>query len=860
MMEWNEYISYLLSVGESFDNLSISLDEGNTETEIPPIIKTSIYMLDKMVEGQGRLNILVLPEKFQSIFIFILMKLFHNISTGKIKSNYDPTGFLPGEKLKVGNAVVEYLGITENDGKAYMSIRLADLNYCSAPLSNLPIFQKVSTKRRLSPYVKYATARRKALESLNEDYSGSKKLIFAADMKTHMDSSVFAVTTVTGIKEQLGRCRIDDKKVTDIFYIGQTDYEGKICNISPGQMSGIPAIVLAPDLYSVNTALEKGNPIQSIIIDGSNTNALLDQLDALDELIRMHIPIVCITDVANSFDLEFMSVRGFNIWRWDKNTITPQLYDAVPLSSDKKIKNYVQQSVIYMKADGTEIGESMKILSFHRKETENQSLQMMRVFEKLNSLTFTALRNTIPMTSSDMEVANIVLNDCQQIVEKESDYISEIMADDYLKVIQLLRTVYSPGFVFKKNEMLQMYLEEHKTENVYLIIPEKDSKAQVQSYWTTWCMRHFIKGHVKVMYPSEYYLWPSRESDTTIVCGWLKRVIMRKIIFGFNTTNYIVMLYDCEYRWKNHDARRWSRALESSGNKDIIEKSFSTDMIKISTIRYDNKPSLSETPDIPDELGEIELILRENKYRQFIKGGNHSGSEKVGALPVNFVGDYLAFYRTTHKVISATKVILYDIEKIETKFPSELMVGDFIVVREADKDIIRELADIALKNSGKEHLREFASKWREALKIKLLSCTLEEFCEKMREAGCDKGNPTIRRWIEDDDVIAPRSRKDLQILAELTGNQELLGTLDSVYEAAQDVRSAHVLAGRKLSEQLKLTLAQELKKYDDLDPSNIWEPIEMEIDGIGNVKVLKIVDIGTEIQVDSADTNRLIEM
>lgn len=108
-MEWNEYISYLLSSDNYLDSLFISLDEGQTETEIPPIIKSSIFMLDKMIEKQGRLNVLVFPEKVQSIFIFTLMKLFHNISSGKIRSNYDPTGFTPGEKLKVGNAVVEYL-------------------------------------------------------------------------------------------------------------------------------------------------------------------------------------------------------------------------------------------------------------------------------------------------------------------------------------------------------------------------------------------------------------------------------------------------------------------------------------------------------------------------------------------------------------------------------------------------------------------------------------------------------------------------------------------------------------------------------------------------------------------------------
>ena len=58
---------------------------------------------------------------------------------------------------------------------------------------------------------------------------------------------------------------------------------------------------------------------------------------------------------------------------------------------------------------------------------------------------------------------------------------------------------------------------------------------------------------------------------------------------------------------------------------------------------------------------------------------------------------------------------------------------------------------------------------------------------------------------------------------------------------------------------MKLTLANELKKYEDIDPFNFWNPIDMDIEGIGSVKILKIIDIGSEVEVESTDTNRLIE-
>ncbi len=857
-MEWKEYISYLLSTGKNLDNLSISLDEGHTVTEVPPIIRTSISMLDKMIEKQGRLNVLVFPEKDQSVFIFTLMKLFHNISSGKIRSNYDPTGFLPGEKLKVGNAIVEYRGMTEKNGEPYLSIKLADLNSSTAPLSICPIFQKVSTKRKLSKYKQYAEARKKAELALNQESSVNEKLLLAETMKTHMDSSVFAMTSVLSVKEKISKCHIEGKKITDIFYIAQTDYEGKIRNISPGQMTGIPAIVFSSDLYSINEAVEQKNPVQSIIIDISNTNVFLDQLDALDELIRLNVPIVCITDVADSFEMEPLIARGFNVWRWDKDSITDQLYDAVPIASDKKIGNCAKQNITYLKTDGGEISEAMKLLVRHRKETEEQSSQMMKLFERLNRLTFSALRAIVPLSDIGVELARRNLDECQSILNQEADYISEQAFCDYEAVINNLRKIYSHGYSLKKEEMLKKYLQEHNTENICLVIPEREPQTQIQEYWSAWCRQHFIKANVRVLTPTEYYAWPRDFSDVTVICGWLKRIVMRKVIFSFNTSRYVVLLYDYENRWRNHEAHRWTKALDNSGNKNIIEKSFSSDKIAVSTVRYDERIQPDDTLETDDELGEIELILKENKYRQYLNGGSHSSSDTVAAIPINFVGGYLAFYRTGHTVVSATKIILLGAEKIEPVLASDLKVGDFIVVRESDRDLVREIADVVLENSGKGHLRELASKWREALNIELVFCTLDDLCEKIKNAGCDKGIPTIKRWIEDESVIAPREKDDLRILAKVTENETLFELLDQIFDAAKEVRNAHVLAGRKLSEQLKRTLGKELKKFGDIDPFNFWEPIDMDVEGIGNVKILKIIDIGAEIQLDPADTNRLI--
>lgn len=74
MLEWHDYIQRLLTQESSFDGITMSIGTGEN-VEVPPIIKASILMLDRMQKCQGKRNILVFPERVQSIFIFTLSKL-----------------------------------------------------------------------------------------------------------------------------------------------------------------------------------------------------------------------------------------------------------------------------------------------------------------------------------------------------------------------------------------------------------------------------------------------------------------------------------------------------------------------------------------------------------------------------------------------------------------------------------------------------------------------------------------------------------------------------------------------------------------------------------------------------------------
>ena len=491
---------------------------------------------------------------------------------------------------------------------------------------------------------------------------------------------------------------------------------------------------------------------------------------------------------------------------------------------------------------------------------QDASAQMMKIFDKLFSQAFAALWETVPIDEIQRNQVRTSLDECSLLLSREKVFLAEKTFEDFSSIISCLKKVYTRDYVLPKHEMLTQLLKTNQHQSVALVVPERCDKNRIQTYWQKWCQDNGLTTMLQTFYPAEYYLVPCDQFGCTVVVGWLKRAIMRKILYSFNTQTYTVLLYDYEKRWRNYTTAKWSAALDNTQNRKTIERSFTTDTLQVSTKRF-MKPEV-KAQEVPkeDELSEIELVLRENKYRQYVaSGGQKAANETTEAIPVNYVGGFLAFYRTGHKVISASSIIEQDADKIEMKLPAELKMGDFVVVRETDHDLVKEIADVILARTGKTGFRELSSKWKEALAIERLFYSAEEIYEKLQKAGCTRGYQAVRSWITDDDMIAPQSKQDLEHIAVVTGSGVLKEKLDQVYDAAQTVKAAHIQAGRELSRQLRNRVASALKECGDIDPFNIWDPIEMQVDDVGLVRILKIIDIGTPVIVDIADTNRLID-
>lgn len=851
MFAWDEYVEQLIKTPTVLDNINLSIN-GQTMS-ISPIVKASIQMLENMIAAEGPYNIFVLPEMKCLGFEFVLSKVIFNIMAGKIQMSYDPKDFVPGQRLKYKGCVMEFDHIETTNGRECIFVRFADLKY-GVPISIAPYLQ-ITDAKRLSKYERFANvfSANDAILAATQPVSSKTIEETLSNYKTHLDGSVFYVSNIKSAKDFLSTCNINDKALSDALLIGHANSDGEISNVFAGQLSGNPAIVLASDLYSVVNAAQQGAKIQSIIVDVSQSNIIESQLSLFDDLSQFGFPIACITNTSNSFGLKLLTDRGYNLWRWDSKSISTSIRTSQNQDVCNRISNCANQKVNYVSLVSSEINTAVKYLYAHKNEIEDKSSTVISVYEKLFSLAFVVLRNVVPLSVEDIHRFNDILTECETLLEDEKRFLSPELYSDLITVTNKFKVVLSSKYVNVKAEKIAELITSEEYHSLCIVIPDKLNKDYCYRYWQGVVLQNNLDVELSIMYPQEYKNATDISFDATVIVGWLNNKIMRDVIYSFVSPEYIVLTYTCEDGWKKAHTKQWSASLKHSSNRTLVKTAFSKNKIEISLDIFEEPEDV--VVEEKDELEDIELLIQRSKYQQY---SSQNINELTDAYPVSFVGGSLAFYRLGHKVVTVTEIITGDSDNIKQKYPEELCSGDFVVVRESSRDVIRDLADKILQKHDLSDLREVANKWKEALSIESVFSSPEQIHRKLKAVGCTKDLVTIRNWLTNDELITPQSKDDLGYIAQVTGDAVLSEKIDEIHEAGKKIKVVHGQAGRLLSNRLKIQIAEKIQEYGNIDPYNIWDPIALQIEDIGTVKILKVIDIGSVVPVDTSNTNRLL--
>jgi hypothetical protein len=858
-MKWNDYLEELLDFRYEFDDLQIAFDDTREEFNIPNIIKSTVLLVDKNIDAGMNRNIVIFPERKYSSLLYALIKVSQNIIVGKINTSYNLNNFVKGQKLRYKKGIVEFDSIETKDGITRINVKLSDLDSLQLPLAIAPFFQLAETKQ-LSSY-KTFTKSYKASEFVKNN-DGIINVL--KNYKTHLDSSIFYMGRLKATRKKLTNWSFNSNKVIDTLLIGEVNYKGVITNIGKGQLVGVPSIVLAPDLYAINEAVKKGAPIQSVIIDASRENSIGNQLDVINDLLQIDIPITLVTDKANSFSLDPLTSRGFKTWRWEREYIHRSFYESSRLEIEKKSKNLVNIDIQFSVIDDLRISAIFDQLYSHRKEAKNQS-NIEEIFSELMRLAIRLVRTIVPLHVTEIQTFKQVLAKSSEGLEKVQHFISSDLFEGFSSVISSLNAIicsFEPPP--KINKMEKLFLDEtYKTINV--VIDNRSDKVYVENYWSAWFQNNDSSTKV-VFYTAKEYLsnevslLKETSDSLTVISGWFSKEVLQNILYSFINDKYLVLLYKCEDKWRRSHMYSWQKIISESNNNEIIQTIDHSQKIMLPQSSGGFQNNVSTNRKEHDIVDDLDLVLRDFSYSQYrVSDDEKDTGNVVQAIPISFVGDYISFFRESRKVVTVTNIIVSDNKKEEIKVASQLKIGDFIVLRESDRDIIRDLADIILKKSNLEHLRGVATSWRTALENHSHYRYRNLMIKKLRDAGCTRKEQTIIGWLYDENMISPQEKKDLKYIAKAMKNKELDQTIDEVHEAARTVTRAHVQAGRHLSKLLKSNIGDAVEHLIDIDHDIINEPIDLNLKDIGSVKVLKIIDIGEPINVDVINTNRLIQ-
>ena len=191
-----------------------------------------------------------------------------------------------------------------------------------------------------------------------------------------------------------------------------------------------------------------------------------------------------------------------------------------------------------------------------------------------------------------------------------------------------------------------------------------------------------------------------------------------------------------------------------------------------------------------------------------------------------------------------------DNAKLTSAVASRLSTGDFVLFRAGgDKEFIRLIAEESLGTEEYQRIREVAERWKSALRR--LGRGPAMIQRRLADHGVERTPQTIAGWLGNPDRIGPGDYNDIEAIARVAGDTELLSTKDEVRSAISRIRGAHLTAGMQLTRLILGELRGRLNELGD-------QPTLLDLD-YGQAWVVQVASVETKRQEYPANqVNRLL--
>lgn len=834
--------------------------DGALPSPIHPIVTISEYILHKAIsENFGDPLALIFPYKkdvakwISVLSVLRLMKL--DYESGRIL-DYD---FKTGQNLLYNNeAVVEFDCFDDN--QMWVKLRDACESRLNIPISRILQLQPTS-RTRLSSITKVQQVRWK---------SRTNQLDNILDIKSFgnyqlFETNIILVDTVGSIENTIKCISVNGKRLDELFAWGKLSRNGKLSFVRNYANDCKPSSIIAPDLYSVCRFLESENHNTKAIIV-SDSSFCRNDPHSLAQLQDSRTPMLLVSDLNQIDDLAMLAENSFRMCVWS-NTAFDTILSVKNFSNDSvfgpfncALKNYSRQNVEPIHCKYPELDAVInKLKRFEQllrtiDDPEARSI-FSSLFQKCNEFS-----RLIRVPSPDwLKAFTTSIQDMRTDFMKRQLWVSPELISDFSDTVDKILEITEPSLVqrnIKITHFEHLFKQSDPAEKKLVVVSKDTDVEPSKEYWQNRLKNSTQMSNLTFVAPGNV---PQDFSfNHLIVCGWLGQSKMYTILHSYLASKVSLLAYEHENKWYKSALKRWAEQTRNIDNtsEDVASLlEVPADLFGVSPDSTHDVSYLTSGSEEDDFL-EVERRIASYKYDAY-KPSPSTQNESEKAKRISFSGENFAFFTKTHKCIVINELMRETPDaKIYKPIVNHLKVNDYLLFFDSDKDMIRENADKILSQEGKSQLREIASVWKLSLHLKLKKLGhFNALVSLLRQHGCEKDDATILNWLLNEEIIGPRSYKDLELIATATGNEVLNKNLSGIQEAISVVRGAH----HRASSYLGKRLISALPKIINTD-SQVCLPLKVTIPDFGAILILQVEEIDDLwIAIERHYINRLLK-
>jgi hypothetical protein len=301
-----------------------------------------------------------------------------------------------------------------------------------------------------------------------------------------------------------------------------------------------------------------------------------------------------------------------------------------------------------------------------------------------------------------------------------------------------------------------------------------------------WLAEH---GHTIPVYRVNDLPW-DQDFDQLLMIAWPNAKRFDKVLRQYSTKKLDVLAYSFERLWLRDYRREYDRSQLKS-----ITTARKGALLGFTDLQFEEQEeSVAEPAGGPFDLPAERFLIRRKSVSN--TAGSYDASESTEAYYVDFIGSAFAYLTEGHQIPVVNQFITGKDRHLTVPYRAieDLNIGDFVLFRDTgDADIIRFIVEDEIGAAEYQRLRSIASRWKTALLR--IGPDAKTVWKRLQDAGASKHRLTVKNWFTNDQMIGPKDAADIELIARVAKDSELLQSVSSVFGVIEQIRGYHVAAG-----------------------------------------------------------------